>query len=59
MDNKSKTNNQIGDIMSYKITIYFHDGSTKTHSVTCNCPIDWVVDNYDHDSFDDFTFYQI
>jgi hypothetical protein len=45
--------------MSYKITIYFHDGSTKTHSVTCNCPIDWVVDNYDHDSFDDFTFYQI
>ena len=45
----------------YNITIYLDDTLTKkiTHKVQCDCPIDWVISNYHHESFFDFTYYAI
>ena len=45
----------------YNITIYLNDTLTKkiTHKVQCDCPVDWVISNYHHESFFDFTYYAI
>ena len=39
---------------SYTITILHWDNTTDTFEVICQCPIDWVVDNYHHGAFQDF-----
>ena len=45
----------------HQITIYF-DGTLTNftiHKVKCNCPIDWVMNNYHCNDFYDFTYYSI
>ena len=42
----------------YVINIFFYDGTYLEHRVNCECPNDWVVSNYHHNDFWDFTFYQ-
>lgn len=43
---------------TYTITILHWDDTTEHFTVTCHCPIDWVVERYHHESFNDF-FYEV
>ena len=44
---------------TYLITIWQNNFTTCTqYTVQTNDPIDWVVDRFGPDEFDDFTFYK-
>ncbi len=40
----------------YLITVILIDGTKINHTALCNCPIDFVVDQYHHDDIVDFTY---
>lgn len=43
----------------YVITITMNNHRVRQHIVFCDCPIDWVVDNYHHDDMLDWTWCEL
>ena len=46
-------------LKKYIFTIILLDKTIVKHTVFCTCPIDWVVDNYEHDEMLDWGWIEI
>ena len=42
---------------SYTINLIMNDDTVNTFTVSCCCPIDWVVERYTPEEYKDFTYY--